>query len=301
MKSRFPILMRETRRARWSIRAIQSAILGAVIGLLGSAAANAAPFVYVTTSTQAFGVVDLATGNFQQIGDPTPDGLGNLVWWHGHTLLALVSSGPNAGSLASINPATGQETVIGPTGLGFNFLSLAEVRGKLYLTDLSNNIYSVDPDTGLATMIGATGMPADPNIPFTLNQDGTLNLCDEAFYGIAGKLYAVFDSFALDLTQTPPTRSEIFVAPALYQIDPATGMATFIANTDISLLAMFQVDGRVYAFRGVLDGFDFNYFFPIAHTELVTMDLSTGTTTYLRDIDHSVGLVFAATPVRGMP
>lgn len=301
MKSRFQILMRETRRARWSIRAIRSAILGAVVCLLGAVTANAAPFVYVVTASQAFGVVDLATGNFQQIGDPTPDALSNLVWWHAHTLLTLVTTGPNTGSLASINPATGQETVIGPTGVGANALSLAEVRGNLYLTDFSNNIYSVNPDTGLATLIGATGMPPDPNVPFTLNQDGTLNLCDEAIYGIAGKLYAVFDSFALDLTQSPPTRSEIFVAPALYQIDPATGMAALIANTDISLLAMVPVDGRIYAFRGVLDGFDFNFFFPIAHTELVTMDLSTGTTTYLRDIDHSVGLIFGAAPVRGMP
>jgi hypothetical protein len=52
------------------------------------------------------------------------------------------------------------------------------------------SLYSVDPRTGVATPIAATGMPPDSNIPFTSNDDGTFDLCDESLYGVGGKLYA---------------------------------------------------------------------------------------------------------------
>ena len=155
--------------------------------------------------------------------------MSNLVWGPDGLLYSLTASGTDVGSLAKINPRTGEVTDIGSTGLGFNAFSLAGVRGKLYLTDFSNNIYRVNPETGVATPIAATGMPPDPNIPFTFNNDGTFNLCDEGFYGIEGALYATFDSFALDPNQTPPTIAHVFVSPAVYRIDPSTGNATFVA------------------------------------------------------------------------
>jgi hypothetical protein len=267
-------------------------------GLFG-ASANAAPIVYVVTLSQQFGTIDLANGKFQPIGNGTPDALSNLVWWKGHTLLTLITSGSNIGSLAKINPATGEETVIGPTGLSFNAFDLGEVRGKLYLTDFSNNLYSVDPATGVATPTALTGMPPDPHVPFTFNSDGTFNLCDEGLYGIAGKLYATFDSFAIDPTQNPPTRAHEDVSPRLYQIDPFTGATTVVAKkTDWQLSALVEVDGRVYAFRGVLDGFDFTFAFPIAHAELDTLDFKTGKTNKVADIDPSLGPIFGAAPDR---
>lgn len=261
--------------------------------------ARAAPLVFVVTGSQQFGTVDLANGHFQPIGNLTPDGMGNLVWWHG-SLLSLTTTGADVGSLAKINPATGAVTDIGPTGLGFNAFDLAEVRGRLYLTDFSNNLYSVDPASGVATPIAATGMPPDPNIPFTFNSDGTFNLCDEGLYGIAGKLYATFDSFAIDPTQTPPTIAHEYVSPRVYQVDPFTGATRVVANTDWQLSAIIDVDGKVYAFRAVIDGFDFNFNFPIGHAEIVTLDLKTGQTSKVADIDPNLGLgpIFGAAPVR---
>jgi len=265
--------------------------------VLFAASASAAPVIYVVTVTQQFGTLDLASGQFHAIGNGTPDALSNLVWWKGR-LLTVTITGANIGSLAKINPATGEETIIGQTGLGFNIFDLAAVRGKLYVTDLSNNIYSVDPDTGVATPITATGMPPDPTIPFTFNNDGTFNLCDEGLYNVGGKLYATFDSFALDPTQTPPTIAHLHVAPALYQIDPATGGATFIARTDLNLTALVAIQGKFYAFKGVLDGFDSTFDFPIAHAELVTLNLATGQTRKLTDLDPSLGIILGAAPVR---
>jgi hypothetical protein len=260
-------------------------------------AASAAPRVYVVTGTQQFGIVDLGTGQFTAIGNGTPDTLSNLVWYR-DKLLTVTVSGPNIGSLARINPTTGEETIIGQTGLGFNIFDLGASRGHLYVTDLNNNIYSVDADTGVPTPITATGMPADPTIPFTVNSDGTLNLCDQGLYSVRGKLYATFDSFALDLTTTPPVIAHMVVAPALYQIDPATGLATFIANTDPNLTALLSLRGKVYAFKGILDGFDFNFGFPIAHARLLSLNLATGATKPLTDIDHRIGIILGAVPVR---
>ena len=180
-----------------------------------AASANAAPGVYVVTLSQQFGTVDLATGQFTPIGSPTPDGMSNLVWWNG-SLLSLATTGAHAGYLVKIDPATGQETVlraitVNGQPLGFNAFDLAKVDRRLYVTDFSNNLYSVDFSTGAATPVGhsagTTGLRPDPNTPFTFNDDGTFNLCDEGLYGFEGKLYATFDSYAIDPTKTPPTKT----------------------------------------------------------------------------------------------
>src|SRR5271170_6290674 len=125
-----------------------SQVLVAVLALTFTAtAASAEHLVYVVTVSPngpQFGAVDLTTGRFVPIGKPEPAELSNLVWWKG-SLLSLAASDPYAGDLVRINPLNGKITVIGSTGLGYNAFDLAEVHGKLYLTDFSNNIYSVDP------------------------------------------------------------------------------------------------------------------------------------------------------------
>jgi hypothetical protein len=292
MKSR--ILKRLAGNSRFAGVAMlaQVTLIVSLALVLFAASASAEPFVYVVTLSKQFGTVDLASGAFHPIGGPTTESLSNLVWWHG-SLLSLTTSDPIPGYLVKINPATGETKVIGATGLGFNAFDLAEVRGRLYLTDFSNNIYSVDPATGVASPIGATGMPPDPTIPFTFNDDGTLNLCDESFYGVGGMLYATFDSFRVD-----PNSLEITPAvnPALYRIDPSTGVATVIGPTALQLGASVEVDGKFYAFRVVIT--DFTEFGLEAYSQLVTLDLATGKTVFVRDIDAAPGPIFGAAPVR---
>lgn len=96
----------------------------------------------------------------------------------------------------------------------------------------------------------------------------------------------------------PPTLAHVHVAPALYRIDPETGLATFVAKTDLHIGALVEVEGRVYGFEGVADGFDWSYDVPIAHSLLVTVNLATGRTKVLTDVDHSIGVIFGAAPVR---
>jgi len=252
------------------------------------ASASAQPLVYVVTLSQQFGTVNLATGAFHPIGTPMPEGQANLVWGPDGSLLSISVSG----NLARINPATGETAVIGQTGLGFNAFDLAEVRGKLYLTDFSNNLYSVDPETGAATFLRATGIPPDPTIPFTLDGDN-LNLCDESLYGVDGKLYATFDSFAVNEKNLAIKTN---VAPDLYQIDPATGIATPVGPTDLQLGASVEVNGKFYAFRLTITGFVDG--FPQAYSQLVTVDPATGKTTLVRNIDPAAGPIFGAAPIR---
>jgi hypothetical protein len=58
------------------------------------------------------------------------------------------------------------------------------------------------------------------------------------------------------------------------------------------------MDGKVYAFRGVLDGFDHTYNFPVAHAEVVRLDLRSGKTGRPTEVDPSIGPIFGAVPIR---
>jgi hypothetical protein len=246
--------------------------------VLCAVAARADSTVYVVTSNQQFGTVNLATGAFQQIGSGTPEPDSNLMPGPNGTLYSLATL---SGSLVTINPTTGATTVIGMTGLGAHAFDLAEVAGKLYLTDFSGNLYSVDALTGAAKLIGPTGIPADPAVPFTMNPDGTVNLCDESLYGVGGKLYATFDAFKWDPVAMAVTAVD--VSPALYQIDPATGTTTVIGPTDLNLNGSVDVNGAFFAFNA-------------GTGEVVTLDLANGQTGFLSDLDPAAGLVFGATP-----
>ena len=92
--------------------AVPAVVLSLALALCAAPAA-VGPFVYVVTSNGQFGTVDLSTGGFHQIGSPT-EAQANLVWFNG-SLLSLTVSGNDAGSLARINPSTGEVTIIGPT------------------------------------------------------------------------------------------------------------------------------------------------------------------------------------------
>ncbi len=239
--------------------------------------ASADPVVFVVTSNQQFGTVNLATGAFQAISS-TPEADSNLV--PGPNGL-LYSVGTSTGSLVTISPATGATTIVGLTGVGANVFDLGEAGGELYLTDLSNNFYTVDPATGVAHLVGPTGIPPDPTVPFSVNADGTINLCDESLYDVGGQLYATYDSFTLD----PGTGTVTPVLPAnLYKIDPSTGLASLISPTDMNLSASVEVNGTFYAFNANFG-------------QVVTLDLTNGKTGFVSDVDPSAGLIFGATPI----
>jgi hypothetical protein len=83
-----------------------------------------------------------------------------------------------------------------------------------------------------------------------------------------------------------------YVSPALYQIDPTTGVATQIGPTYLYLDASIKLDGTLYAFLAQLTGFPGG--FPAAFTELEKVDVTTGAVTFLRVVDVSAGVIFGA-------
>jgi hypothetical protein len=252
--------------------------------VLFTASARADVLVYVVTDTQQFGTVDLNTGAFRQIGANTPEGQANLVPGANGLLLSLTFSG----NLESINPTTGAVSVIGATGLGGSAFDLAEVGGILYATDLNNSLYTINSTTGAAHLIGPSGIPAvplsDPNAVY-----------DESLYGVGGKLYATFDTFDLPLSSPG-----IISSPALYQIDPSTGVATKVGSTMLGLSASVDVDNTLYAFHEGLANPTCVGPAPVpcrSDAQLFTLNLANGDTSFVTDVDPSATAIYGASPV----
>ena len=93
-------------------------------------------------------------------------------------------------------------------------------------------------------------------------------------------MYANFDAG----TFNPATSaSTIVIAPELYQLDPSTGRASRVAATDFGLITIANVDGTVYGFNGNT-------------SQVVTVDVTNGTTSFVSDISPSAGLIGGAAP-----
>ena len=193
----------------------------------------------------------------------------------------------------SINPSTGFPTLVGASGLDdcttvtsscgpTSAATLGGMDGTIYATDFQNNLYRVDPITGVATLIGATGIPSIPFNPGTLNPDGTINFYDEAIFGAGGKLYETFDAVVFDLTSWSIVST--VVDPALYQIDPVTGLATIIGPTDLGIGGVAGVNGTYFAFN------DFT-------NQINSLDLASGNTSFVANFDPAAGVIQGASPV----
>jgi hypothetical protein len=249
---------------------------------------TAGPLVYVITGSQEFGEMDLATGAFSSIG-PIPATIQYLVSGTTGSLLTMSFDG----NLNSINPSTGALSVIGATGFsdcstpitptcGPNSqLSFGRAGGTLYATDFANNLYTINSASGKATLVGSTGIPAIPFIPASTNPDGSFNFYDENLFDAGGKLYANFDAATFN-----PATSEntIAVSPALYQIDTNTGAATKVADTDLGLITILNSNGTIYGFNGVT-------------SQVEMLDVLSGKTSVVSDIDPALGLIGGAAAV----
>ena len=240
--------------------------------------------VYIVTNGVQFGVEDLRSGAFAPIGPglPPEDAGVGLVPSPGKPLLTLAFTG----DLIAIDPASGATSLFGATGLadcstpaspcGPNSAGfLGNLGGNLYATDFANNLYSVDPKTGAAKVIGPTGIPAytfNPNIFY-----------DESLFSFRGKLYANFETVTFD----PSTGMLTAVIPdALYEVDTKTGRATWIAPTTFGLITIVTVNDTVYGFDG-------------ATGQIVQIDMTTGQTTPVAEIDPAIIIaVCGATPAR---
>jgi hypothetical protein len=247
--------------------------------------------VYVITIGFEFGAIDLSSGAFLPIGPGLPANVGDgLIPGPRTSLLSLGFDG----SLVAIDPAAGKTSVVGPTGLGdcstpaspcgpnsANLIGYFD--GKFYATDFAQNLYSVNPDTGAAELIGPTGIPPLTFVPFSPDPDGvSFDVFGETLFSSNGKLYAYFTTLAVNFAAGT---FRVLTPAAIYQIDPKTGHATFIAPTSSTLSSMVDMSGTVYAFD------------PLAG-QVVTLDVTTGQTAFVSTVDPAVGVVAGAAPAR---
>jgi hypothetical protein len=241
--------------------------------ILSTVPAIGGPVVYAVSTnynnfTGQFGTVDLTTGTFNQIGPVTADPLTGLVPGPNGNLLSISASG----NLDSVNPGTGAISVIGAVSVvgltGNATYDIAELNGTVYATDLYSNLYTVNTTTGAATLIGYTGIPICPSVT---NPD---EVSDETLFTAGGKLYATFDGVNL-------ATSAVVDSPELYQINPATGMATQVGPTALGLDAAVQVNGTVYSLA-------FGY---AGSNTVLSLNLANGNTTFLND--------YVSSPVAG--
>ncbi len=242
------------------------------------------------TGNGIFGTVDLKTGTYNPTGPTEPDGYFGLATGPSGDLYSL----NYVGQLDRINSATGAFTRVGATGLQpclvpsaacgpTSVFALGGANGKLFATDFANSIYAVNSTTGAATLLARnSGLPASPFVLGSQNPDGTFNLADEAIWGAGGKLYATFDAFVYDFDTS--TVNAISVAPKLYSIDPNTGLATVIGETDLGIGAATDVNGITYTFNDLT-------------TQIATINLSTGQTTGVGTFDPAAEVLQGASPV----
>jgi hypothetical protein len=245
-------------------------------------ASATAESVYAFNGGAQFGTVNLANGAFMPVGSGLPEGSDGLVSFGGN-LLTIGGSG----DLYSINPSTGFATDIGSTGLTpltAPVNSLGGVNGVVYALDINNTLYSINPSTAAATLIGVTGMPGDPGC------GAYPNLCDEALFGFNGNLYATYDAW---IVGDDGYSTNVLVNPGLWQIDPATGIATFIAPTDLRILSLTEDAGEIVGFEGFPSSTN-----PLPNplVEAISLDLANGSTSEIVSLGTGTGPMFGIAP-----
>jgi len=186
-----------------------------------------------------------------------------------------------ASNLDSIDPSTGVPKRMGPTGLPgcviptpacspTTAFSFGAFEGMIYATDIQSNLYTLNPLTGTATLLSNhTGIPASPFVSGSQNNNGTLTFVDEAIWGSAGKLYITYDPWGFD----PATGANVqtLIAPALYDINPTTGVATLIGSTELGIGGATDVLGSSYGLNDVTN-------------QVSRLDLASGKTSFVTDL-----------------
>jgi hypothetical protein len=129
------------------------------------------------SGTQLF-TINTATGTDTPVGSPISS---SMVTFGSTTTGGLYSIASGAtGELYSINPTTGAETAIGPTGLNAaGYFSLSSGSSSTLYLSASGLLYTVNTSTGAATLVGGTGSVLADDLLYEgsalhlINLDGT--------------------------------------------------------------------------------------------------------------------------------
>jgi len=115
--------------------------------------ARADDFAYLLTGGQhQFGILDLTTGVFTQIGNPLGVAVGTGLGELGGNLYTIDG---NSSTLYQVT--TNGVLIAGPSGSAI-YDNIGSTTAGLFALDYSYNLYSINPATGAATLIGPTGV-----------------------------------------------------------------------------------------------------------------------------------------------
>lgn len=175
--------------------------------------------LYAQGSNGSFTLYEIDPTNGSQISVVSTTGAYNGMEFVDGTLYAsIITEGGGDSDLATVDPATGIATIIGPTGYsGVTGLAYDGNSGMMYGllgggNAASGSLVSLNMATGAATIIGPTGF----------NKVGSIE------FGSDGNLYG-------GLTQNDQTAPE-----SLILINTATGTGTVVGNTTFSISGLAE-------------------------------------------------------------
>jgi hypothetical protein len=220
------------------LMSLSRAVLGSMAALtlaVVSTTARADALAYDFTKSDQFGIIDLTTGVFSEIGNTGTllSGLG--VAPNGN----IYGGGINGSELYEVSKATGALTAIGSGS--FTYAGFGSTTTGLYALSRAGNLYSVNQNTGAGTLIGATHL----NGAIIGNDTYGMSTGSNVLYFTgAGDLYTLNTATGA-ATLVGPTASATFGADvyengtlyggsnsplAVYTLNPATGAGTLDAS-----------------------------------------------------------------------
>ena len=228
---------------------------------IGPARAGSA---YVATETGSFGILDLGQRTYTPWGktSATYSGFGFDT---AHNLFTV----DLANRFLRVNPANGNGTVIGSTGVS-NWVMAALTTGAVYEVDRAGNLYRVNTATGAPALLGSLGLPAPTG------SDAS---------GLAGTDSLLY--YTLNDPSLPSAKS------ILYRISLASCCAAQRVGNDTG----FNFIGELAFVNGALYGFD------NVGKNVLQIDTNTGVATALFAFPGALAgdKVFAATDVAWNP
>jgi VCBS repeat-containing protein len=189
---------------------------------------------YAVTGNDLFGVLDLNTGVFTELGDMGQRLVGLGAGSGGVLYGAAYSSGGsgayNSPNLYTVNPTNGALTLVSNT-FSAGFYDFGSTTTGLYADGSDGKLYSINPNTGAATLVGPTLLEnfmstGSSTLYVTgLNDLHSINTTTGAATLVGSPNVGYID--VLTENGTTYAVSEDF---KIYTLDGSNGAATFVAN-----------------------------------------------------------------------
>jgi hypothetical protein len=189
---------------------------------------------YAITGNDQFGVVDLNTGVFTDLGDMGQRLTGLAVGPGG----VLYGSGYNNGSgpyndpdFYTINPTTGALTLVG-SSFSAGFYDLGSTTTAIFAIGNDGNLYSINPNTGAGTLIGPTikgnGLSSGGSTLYMTSGSTlyTINTTTGAATLVGSSNSGAFGSDVVENSIIYGSSSD----GAIYTLSSSNGAATFLSN-----------------------------------------------------------------------